>query len=90
MKRPIKTILYSSHFARAMKRLSSELTSEVREREMNFRRDCFDQRLKTHKLKGRHRDLWSFSITHKHRIVFKFLAPNIVYFIDVGDHSIYQ
>lgn len=88
--RPIRTILYSPHFTRAAKRLPPELISEASEREDLFRRDCFDPRLRTHKLKGKHRDLWSFSITSKYRIMFRFIDADAVYFIDVGDHSIYQ
>lgn len=86
----IKTIFYSSHFERALRRLSLKLKDEVAKRETLFRRDCFDSRLKTHKLKGKYQEFWSFSITHKHRLVFRFLAPDKVYFIDIGDHSIYQ
>ena len=86
----IKTVVYSSHFSRAAQKLPSELQKEVREREALFRRDCFYPRLRTHKLKGKQHDLWSFSITYSHRIVFRFLAEDTVYFIEVGDHSIYQ
>lgn len=85
----IKEIIYSSHFARAIKKLPHGLLEEVTKREMIFRRDCFDPQLKTHKLRGSHKDHWSFSITYKHRIVFRFLSPDTVYFVDVGDHSIY-
>ncbi len=88
--RSIKTILYSTRFARAMKSLPVEMRDEVKKREAIFRRNCFDPRLKTHKLKGKHQDLWSFSITYKHRMLFRFVSDDIVYFLDVGDHSIYQ
>lgn len=88
--RSIRTIIYSSHFARAAKKLPRDLREGVAAREVIFRHDCFDARLKTHKLKGRHNDKWSFSVTHAHRIVFRFLADDTAYFIDVGDHSIYQ
>lgn len=90
MRQAIKIIQYSSHFMRAMKRVPLALLDEVREGEQTFRKNCFDPHLRTHKLQGRHQGLWSFSITHKHRIIFRFLAPDIVYFIDVGDHSLYQ
>lgn len=86
----IKTIIYSSHFERAIQKLPLELQIDVRKRETIFRRDCFDPILKTHKLKGMYRNHWSFSITHKHRVMFRFVSPDTTYFIDVGDHSIYQ
>lgn len=86
----INKVLYSSHFAKAFKKLSHNLKTEVVAHEKIFITDCFDPRLKTHKLKGKHKDLWSFSITYKHRLIFKFLAEDAVYFVDVGDHSIDQ
>lgn len=88
--RPIKIIYYSSHFAKALGKLPNQMQKEVGKRESIFRRDCFDPRLKTHKLKGKNRELWSFSISYQHRIVFKFIINNSVLFIDVGDHAIYQ
>lgn len=88
--RPIKTIVYASHFARAARKLPQEFKEEIDKRERIFREDCFDPRLETHKLKGKYHNLWSFSITHKHRVMFKFLSADMVYFLDVGDHSIYR
>lgn len=88
--RPIKTILYSSHFSRSLKKLPRSLQPEVTKAEQRFRHDCFDTGLRTHQLKGKHKNLWSFSITYKHRLVFQFLSNDVVYFIDIGNHSIYQ
>lgn len=87
---PVKTIYYSSHFLKKFKKLPEFLKSAASERELLFRKNCFDSKLDTHKLKGKLRDYWSFSITHKNRIMFRFLENNSVLFIDVGDHSIYQ
>ncbi|HEX9502964.1 MAG TPA: type II toxin-antitoxin system mRNA interferase toxin, RelE/StbE family [Patescibacteria group bacterium] len=88
--RPIKTVFYSSHFGKAFKKLQVSLQSEVVKKEAIFRRDCFDSKLRTHKLKGKNQDLWSFSVTQKHRVVFRFIFDDTVLFIDIGDHSIYQ
>ena len=88
--RPVAKIYYSSLFGRAFKKLPIKFLSEVKKRENMFRKDCFDFRLKTHKLKGRHKAFWSFSITRKHRVMFRFISSDAVLFIDVGDHSIYQ
>lgn len=86
----IKTIRYSTHFERAMRKLSPNLYHDFAQREKIFRKDCVDPRLKTHKLKGKYSEYWSFSVTYQHRIIFQFLTDDMVYFIDVGDHSIYQ
>ncbi|MEK7655756.1 MAG: type II toxin-antitoxin system mRNA interferase toxin, RelE/StbE family [Patescibacteria group bacterium] len=85
----IQEILYTSHFKRAIKTLSKTHLQTITEREVIFRANCFDQRLKTHKLQGKLKDCWSFSITYSHRIMFKFLKKDCVVFIDIGDHSIY-
>lgn len=88
--RPIREIRYSSHFVRAVKKLPRHIADHCEEREEIFRKNCFDPRLKTHKLHGRFYEHWSFSITHAYRIVFRFLTPDTVLFVDTDDHSIYQ
>lgn len=70
--RPIKKIYYTAHFERAYKRLPSPIKDLARKREIIFRKNVFDQRLDTHKLKGKFDDFWSFSITRSYRIVFTF------------------
>ncbi|MEK7161573.1 MAG: type II toxin-antitoxin system mRNA interferase toxin, RelE/StbE family [Patescibacteria group bacterium] len=87
--RPIKKIYYSSRFLRALKNLPVELKPAVVEREQIFRKDSFDPKLKTHKLSGKHKEHWSFSISYGYRILFRFLADDNVAFENVGDHSIY-
>ncbi|MBI3627039.1 type II toxin-antitoxin system YoeB family toxin [Candidatus Uhrbacteria bacterium] len=61
-----------------------------KENEKIFRKNPFDPSLKTHKLKGKFKDFWSFSIGYKYRIVFEFSADGFVYFLSAGDHDIYQ
>jgi addiction module RelE/StbE family toxin len=86
----IRRINYSAHFKRAFKKLPHNLKQEVVEREILFKKNCFDPRFDTHKLSGKLKGYWSFSITHKHRIMFEFEDAGEVGFIDVGDHSIYR
>jgi len=88
--RPITRIQYSPHFVRAMKSLPSDLAEAVELAVALFRSDCTASALRTHKLQGDRKDTWSFSVTRKHRIVFRFFASDQVEFIDVGDHSIYR
>ena len=86
----ITLILYEPHFERAYKKLTPDLKTAFMERLPIFKRDCFDVRLKTHKLSGKLKDKWSFSLNYSYRVLFKFLKPGQVGFIDVGDHNIYQ
>lgn len=86
----IRRIFYSAHFLRALKRLKPQYTDVIGEQFELFKENCFDPRLKTHKLKGKLKGFWSFSLTHSHRVIFEFVEEDIVGFVDVGDHSIYQ
>ncbi|MFW0862327.1 MAG: type II toxin-antitoxin system YafQ family toxin [Candidatus Komeilibacteria bacterium] len=82
-------IIYSNRFSRMYKKLPTEVKLEAEKREIIFRKNPFASVLKTHKLAGRLKDFWSFSINYKYRIIFEFGTDNIVYFHWVGQHRIY-
>jgi mRNA-degrading endonuclease YafQ of YafQ-DinJ toxin-antitoxin module len=86
----IDKIYYAPKFERRFKRLPAEIQLKALEIEIIFRNNCFDAKLKTHKLAGGYKNHWSFSISYSYRIIFKFLDNQKVLFIDVGSHSIYQ
>ena len=83
-------IIYTPKFAREYKKLPRDIKLRAEEKEKTFRRNPFDISLDTHKLHGRLREFWSFSIDRKYRIVFDFDENDIVYFHSAGDHDIYQ
>lgn len=83
-------IEYSLHFKRAYGKLDVEIQEKAEVREMIFRKDPFDPRLKTHKLGGKLKGFHSFSIDQKYRIVFKLVSRQKAVFLDVGDHDVYQ
>ncbi len=83
-------IFYSSKFEREYKRLSLEIQEEAKKKTALFRKNPHDSNLKTHKLKGKFHFFWSFSVTQKHRIVFRFVNKEIIYFHSIGDHNVYQ
>lgn len=86
----IKNIYYSSHFEKAFTALSLKIKKQAQEKEKIFRDDCFAKSLKTHKLKGKLENYWSFSINYSYRILFEFSEKDEVGFIDIGTHSIYS
>jgi len=88
--RPIHEVRYASHFERAYARLPLDLRRTAEERLSLFKRDAFDPRLRTHKLRGSLEGYWSFSITRKHRVLFRFLRWDAALFYDVGDHRVYR
>ena len=55
-----------------------------------FRKDHFSATLETHKLHGKLKEFYSFSIDSKFRIVFRFITGKKVIFLDVGDHDVYR
>ena len=84
-------IVYSSKFAREYRKLPKDVKILAEEQEAIFRKDPFDPKLNTHKLKGKFDGFLSFSIGYKYRIIFEFAKDKkIVYFYTVGDHDIYQ
>lgn len=82
-------IYYSPKFRREYKRLPLAIKKEAEKKEVLFRNNPFDPRLGAHKLHGRLKNMWAFSIDKKYRIIFEFAKKNTVYFHTVGDHSIY-
>lgn len=82
-------IIYSPNFLRNYRRLSDTIRDKAEEKEVIFRKDPFDVRLKTHKLSGAFIGFWSFSVDYHYRIIFEFKNKHMVIFHKIGDHSIY-
>jgi addiction module RelE/StbE family toxin len=83
-------VAFSSSFKRAFRRRikgNAALETRFWERVELFQDNPFDQRLRTHKLSGTLKDLWSFSIQYDLRIVFSFLEGDRALFVDIGTHE---
>lgn len=52
-----------------------------------FTNDPFSRVLKTHKLSGRLRELWSFSVEYNVRVIFFFEGKDKAVFVDIGSHD---
>jgi len=94
MKRKIDAIVFDKSFEKKFEdykdRLDGKRLGRLRDKIEIFRKNAFDARLHTHKLGGKLKDYWVFSITSSDRIMFRFLTANKVFFIDIGDHKIYE
>lgn len=87
----VQKIFYTSKFEKAFKRLPKDIKTKAINKEKIFRRNCFDPRLKTHKLKGKFSNRFAFSVDYSYRILFRFRKKkNEVIFENVGPHSIYR
>ncbi len=54
-----------------------------------FVKNPFEISLKTHKLSGKLKNLWSFSVDYDLRVIFYFTKgnPKKAVFVDIGNHS---
>ena len=83
-------IYYSKKFAKEYKKLPDKIKFVAEKKEKAFRKNPFDTQLKTHKLTGRLKDYWVFSIDYQYRIIFEFVDKDIIWFHSVGTHEIYN
>ncbi|HAZ44555.1 MAG TPA: type II toxin-antitoxin system mRNA interferase toxin, RelE/StbE family [Cyanobacteria bacterium UBA11369] len=83
-------VSFSSSFRRAFKkRIKGNVDLETRfwQKVEQFTTDPFEQSLKTHKLSGRLKDLWSFSVDYDERVLFYFTEDGNAVFVDIGSHD---
>lgn len=83
-------ILYKPIFVRQFKKLPSALQDEVKDKIHLFQEDHNHPFLRTHKLKGRLKGFFSFSVNYEYRIVFEWIDKETARFFAVGDHDIYH
>jgi addiction module RelE/StbE family toxin len=79
----------SKSFERAFKkRIKGQLYEDAFYEKLDlFSEDPFHPQLKTHKLSGKLKMLWSFSIGYDLRVVFEFVTNNKVILEDIGTHN---
>jgi len=84
-------ISFSKSFIKAFEKRvkSTETKTEFWVRVELFINDPFDPKLKTHKLSGKLKNLWSFSVENDFRVVFFFTddKPKKAVFVDLGSHN---
>ena len=82
-------IFYHPRFKKNYQNLPASLKLEAEKREIIFRNNPFDSRLNTHKLHGKLRTKWGFSVGYKLRILFEFHGKDVI-FLDIGSHNLYK
>jgi mRNA-degrading endonuclease YafQ of YafQ-DinJ toxin-antitoxin module len=83
-------VSFSPSFKRAFKKRikgSLDLESRFWQRLEQFTLDPFDPSLKTHKLSGKLKEFWSFSVDYDERILFYFTEDEKAVFVDIGSHD---
>lgn len=85
----VDVILFHPNFKSAFLTLPIFIQEKAIAKEKLFRKDVFHPLLKTHKLKGRLRGHYSFSVNYNYRILFKFYKNSVI-FLDIADHDLYK
>jgi len=83
-------VAFSSSFKRAFKKKikRNRTLEEIFWKKLEkFMREPFSKELKTHKLSGQLKDLWSFSIGYDMRVIFFFAEKDKVVLVDIGTHE---
>ena len=80
----------TSQFQRSFNKLPSDLRRLTVQRVACFAANPFDPRLRTHKLKGKLKALWSFSVSDAYRVLVSFPQPGIALLHNVGTHDVYR
>jgi mRNA-degrading endonuclease YafQ of YafQ-DinJ toxin-antitoxin module len=83
-------VSFSSPFKRAFKKRikgNTELEARFWQKLEQFTVDPFDPSLKTHKLSGKLKEFWSFSVDYDERVLFYFLEDEKAVFVDIGSHD---
>ena len=90
MARPITVIHVTPDFEKTFLRLPKHIQHLATRKDQWFRRDAFDPRLRTHKLKGELAPYWAYSVNREYRVLFRFLGSREVIYYDIGTHEIYR
>lgn len=83
-------VAFSTSFKRAFKKRiegRKDVETKFWRRVEIFTGNPYDPRLRTHKLSGELRDLWSFTVEYDVRVVFSFQPNNRAVFEDIGSHD---
>jgi len=83
-------IALTPQFRRMFKKLEPSLQQEALEKINLLETDSNLEQLRIHKLQGRLKGRYSFSVNYKVRIIFSHLSKNEVVLLAVGNHNIYQ
>jgi mRNA-degrading endonuclease YafQ of YafQ-DinJ toxin-antitoxin module len=83
-------VSFSPSFKRAFKRrIKGDTEAEARfwQKLDQFKANPFDPSLKTHKLSGKFKEYWSFSVEYDQRVLFYFNEDENAVFVDIGSHD---
>lgn len=66
-------VFYSSRFRKALKKMPRFVNDAFLEKEGAFLTNPFNPALETHKLHGKYKEYWAFTVIGQYRVMFQFL-----------------
>jgi mRNA-degrading endonuclease YafQ of YafQ-DinJ toxin-antitoxin module len=85
----VSHIYYHPQFRKSFLNLSTDIQRIAKNKIILFKGNPFDLSLKTHKLHGKLRSHWSFTVKNQYRIIFVFEGVDVI-LLDIGVHDIYN
>jgi mRNA-degrading endonuclease YafQ of YafQ-DinJ toxin-antitoxin module len=83
-------LIYAPRFIRQFKHLPKDLQEEAIARIELFKDSKNHAFIKVHKLHGKLKKFYGFSVDFRNRIVFDYVSENEVVLLTIGDHDIYN
>jgi addiction module RelE/StbE family toxin len=83
-------IEYSRGFLKSLEKLPKIIQEKAQRKDNIFRENISHFSLRTHKLKGKLKNYYSYSVDKNHRVLFRFENKNKVIYFDIGTHNIYK
>lgn len=80
-------ILLSDEFRENFSCLEKQIQKRADKQIVIFKNNPFYPSLHTEKLAPKSKEVWSFRIDKKYRVVFRFLDENSVLFLTIGPHD---
>ena len=83
-------IVWDQGFKRSYKKKikhNAELKKQFWDAFEIFKKDPFDPAIKAHKLTGKLKGYWAFSVDYDCRIIFRFIGKKEIFLIDIGSHD---
>lgn len=83
-------VSFSSSFRKALKRKIGKDPARLQRFEQSlakFIQDPFAESLRTHKLSGKLKERWSFTVEYDLRVIFRFIDSHKAVFEEIGSHN---
>ncbi len=86
----ISKVEQSSLFENNFERLPKFIQKLAVNKDRIFRENAFHPSLETHKLGGKLKSDWAYSVNRDYRIHFYFVDEHTVVYLNIGTHDIYK